>query len=104
MNVDLSSQGNDMLWAGLHTEHASLASSCVNDDGTFHFCHILSSLRVVHIFTIETHDVVKHALCLYSGTVGIKPDGLDIAVDGFMPETLPPVFVTFPIIFFCRHL
>ena len=40
---------------------------------------------VVCIFVVEGHDIIKHALGLDSRTVGVKRNGLDIAVDGFVP-------------------
>ena len=44
-----------------------------------------NQLRIIHIFAIEGHDIVKHTLGFHSGTVGIKLYSFDIAVDGFMP-------------------
>ena len=40
---------------------------------------------IIHILTIESHDVVEHVLSLNSGTVGIELNGTDVAVDGFVP-------------------
>ena len=40
---------------------------------------------IIHILTVEGHDVVEHLLGLDSRTVGVDLDGLDIVVDGFVP-------------------
>ena len=47
-------------------------------------------LRIIHVFTIEGHDVVEHALGLDSRTVGVQFNSLYIAIDGFMPLRLFP--------------
>ena len=60
-------------------------------------------LRVIHILAIEGHDVVEHALGLDSRTVRVELNGLNVAVDGFVPLRLLPVFVAFQIILFCGH-
>ena len=52
------------------------------------------SLRIIHIFAIECHDIIKHTLGLDSRTVGVKLYSSYIAVNGFMPLTLLSVFVT----------
>ena len=40
---------------------------------------------IVHIFAVEGHDIVEHALGLDSWAIGIEFYGLYVAVDGFMP-------------------
>ena len=46
---------------------------------------LLGSLGIIHIFTVESHDIVKHLLGLNSRTVGVEPNSLDVAVDGVVP-------------------
>ena len=58
---------------------------------------------IIHILAIERHDVVKHPLGLDSRTVRVKRNGLNIAVDGFVPLALLTVFITFLIILLCCH-
>ena len=41
--------------------------------------------RIVHIFAIKSHDIIKHALGLDSRAVRVKRNSLDIVVDGFVP-------------------
>ena len=40
---------------------------------------------IIHILTIESHDIIKHTLGLDSRTVRVKRNSLDIAVDGLVP-------------------
>ena len=40
---------------------------------------------IIHILTIESHDIIKHMLGLDSRTVRVKRNSLDIAVDGLVP-------------------
>ena len=54
------------------------------DDGRWMMEEVRDS-GIIHILAVEGHDVVKHALGLDSRTVGVKFNGLDIAVDGFVP-------------------
>ena len=42
-------------------------------------------LRIIHIFAIECHDIIKHTFGLDSRTLGIKLYSSYIAVDGLMP-------------------
>ena len=58
---------------------------------------------VVHVLTVEGHDVVEHPLGLNGGAVGVELDGLDVAVDGLVPLALLAVFVTFPVVLLCGH-
>ena len=66
-----------------------------------HFHHLL---RIIHVFTIESHDVVEHSLGLHGRTVRVKLYSPDVAVNGFVPLALLTVFVTFLIILLSCHL
>ena len=46
------------------------------------------SLGIIHIFAVEGHDVVEHALSLHSRTIGVQFYRLNVAVDGLMPQAL----------------
>ena len=41
--------------------------------------------RVIHVFTVEGHDVVQHAPGLDGGTIGVELGSTYVAVDGLMP-------------------
>ena len=41
MYIDLAGKGDDVLRTCFHAEHASFATGGINDDGAFHFCHIV---------------------------------------------------------------
>ena len=64
----------------------------------------LRCLGIIHVLAVEGHDVVEHPLGLDSGAVGVKLDGLDIAVDGLVPLALLAVLVTFPVVLLCGHI
>ena len=56
---------------------------------------------VIHVFAIEIQDVVKHLLGLHSRTLWVQLNGLDVAVDGFVPQALPAVFVALLVPLLC---
>ena len=59
-----------------------------------------SSLGIIHIFTVEGHDVVEHALSFHSRTVGVQFYRLNVAVDGLMPQALLTERITLLVIRF----
>ena len=53
----------------------------------------MKNSRIIHIFTVEGHDVVEHSLGLDSRTIRVELDGLNVAVDGLVPLRLLAIFV-----------
>jgi len=61
-------------------------------------------LRIIHVFAIEGHDIVEHALGLDSRTVGVKRNRLDIAVNGLVPFGFLTKGIALLIPFLCSHI
>ena len=60
-------------------------------------------LGIIHIFAIESHDIIKHTLGLDSRTVGVKLYSLDVAVNGLMPFGFFTIGVSLFVPFLCCH-
>ena len=58
---------------------------------------------IVHIFAVEGHDIVEHALGLDSWAIGVEFYGLDIGVDSLMPLASLASLVSYLIILFSAH-
>ena len=59
--------------------------------------HFRTFSGIIHIFTVECHDVIEHLLRLDGRTLWIKFYRLDIAVDGLVPQTFLPGLVSLKI-------
>ena len=64
---------------------------------------LLSSSGIIHIFAVESHDIVEHLLGLNSRTVGVELNSLYVAVDGFVPLPCPTGLIAFQIPLFSSH-
>ena len=59
---------------------------------------------VIHVLTVEGHDVIEHTLGLDSRTVGVELYGLDITVDGLMPLAMLAGFIAKLVVFLSCHI
>ncbi len=59
------------------------------------------ALGIIHVFAIECHDVVEHALGLDGRAVGVEVDGPDVAVNSVMPLSALAVGVALKVIVLC---
>ena len=64
---------------------------------------LLTCSGIIHIFTVECHDIVKHLLGLDSRTVRVELYSLYVAVDGFVPLSFPTGLIALLIPLFSCH-